>query len=356
MRHISFPSIEQFRNVVRQVRDRANYHQVPLPKLKFNGSVKLHGTNAGVVLDPQSGELWCQSREQIITLTADNAGFAKFVEANLVEVKRYLNIIAGVFGNHKIQQGDLIALYGEWCGQGIQKGVAISQVPKAFVVFAAKVMRDDESIWLTPEQLVVAADVFSREASEDVRIFSIQKFKTWEVEIDFAHPELSQNHLIELTNEVEQLCPVGKAFGIEGIGEGIVWRCVTIWNFPGVPDDIDAYVKTGDLIFKVKGEKHSDSKVKKLVTVDVEKVNSINEFVASVITDHRLEKMLEKLTLAGLVLEPQSIPEFLKLVGTDVLKEEVDTLEESNLNRKEVMAAVNKAARQWFLSKVNSTL
>jgi hypothetical protein len=131
--------------------------------------------------------------------------------------------------------------------------------------------------------------------------------------------------LIEITNEVEKQCPVGKTFGVEGIGEGVVWRCISEWTENNLNQ-----IKTTDLIFKVKGEKHSDTKVKKLANVDVEKVNSINEFVEKVLTEHRLEKMLELIKQDGYELIPQSIPFFLKLIGQDIIKEELDTMGETD--------------------------
>ena len=84
-KHISFPSIEQFRNVVKQVRDRAKFYQVPVPTITFTGTVKLHGTNAAVCqyVDPKSDvPTWVQSRSNVITPENDNAGFASFVKAN----------------------------------------------------------------------------------------------------------------------------------------------------------------------------------------------------------------------------------------------------------------------------------
>jgi len=368
MIHIGFPSINQFRNVVKLVSDRSKYHGVPLPKLTFNGSVKLHGTNAGVIKDPMTGEVWCQSREQLITPEKDNAGFARFIsELPSPGIDAYFNIALGVYGNHKLLPGQLICIYGEWCGQGIMKGVAISQVTKRFVVFGIKVytpgmVTEDgqdggDSVWFTPDQLIMTQHLYEHETGQIFEnknsIYSIQKFQTWTVEIDFAHPELIQNQLVALTDGVEECCPVGKSFGVDGIGEGIVYKCISVWNLPAIPDDLDVSIKTSDLIFKVKGPKHSDTKVKTTANVDVEKVNNINEFASNVCTDHRLEKMVEKLKEAGIEMEVQSIGQFLKLVGVDVLKEETDTLEASGLDRKDVMPAVNALARQWFLTLIN---
>lgn len=376
MQMVKFPSIDQFRNVVKQVRDRAKYHGQPLPVLQFNGSVKLHGTNASVIKDPRTGEIWCQSREQIITPEKDNMGFARFIsELPGRGIDTYFNIAATVYGHNNIKQGDLIGIYGEWCGQGVMKGVAISQVPKRFVVFGIKVytpgaVTEDgqdggESHWFPPKQLVQVQDLFNHELwmtlgskdgdSHKNGIFSIQEFQTWTVDIDFAHPELIQNYLVELTDNVEKQCPVGKAFGVDGIGEGIVWRCISGWSFP-FDSGIDVsmvQIKTHDLIFKVKGEKHSDTKVTKTAAVDVEKVATIKEFASNVCTDHRLEKMVEKMKETGVEVNLQNTGQFLKLVGSDVIKEESDTIEASGLDRKDVMPAVNATARQWYMKLVN---
>jgi hypothetical protein len=45
--HVTFPSIEQYRNVCKLVRERAQHDGLPLPILTFFGSVKLHGANSG---------------------------------------------------------------------------------------------------------------------------------------------------------------------------------------------------------------------------------------------------------------------------------------------------------------------
>ena len=92
---VTFPSIEQFRNVVREVKHKATYvgqdendqpiynPSAVLPTLSFLGSVKLHGTNAGIVYnwDELAFEYvpHVQSKNQIITPIKDNAGFATFV-------------------------------------------------------------------------------------------------------------------------------------------------------------------------------------------------------------------------------------------------------------------------------------
>lgn len=355
MKHISFPSIEQYRNVVKTVQERCRFHEEPLPRLAFHGTVKLHGTNSSVAY--RDGVLWAQSRSQIITPESDNAGFARFVNEHSDDLTKFC-VRALSYGS-----GDTAVVYGEWCGRGIQKGVAVSQLEKKmFIIFAIRVVdsADDEASTWFDSNLV--ANVFDEARLNDGvstdQIDCIERFKTWDIEIDMAFPQAKQNLLGELTLEVEQECPVGAELGVKGVGEGIVWRCEGIATSklaqPFVPYRVD------DLVFKVKGEKHSDTKVKTLAAVDLEKVQNIKEFVEKVITDHRLEKGVDHLKATATAfpfrLDVKMTGDFLKWVGGDVLKEEADLMTESGLDRKAVMSEVNRAARQWFMTRLNEEI
>jgi hypothetical protein len=156
--------------------------------------------------------------------------------------------------------------------------------------------------------------------------------------IDFSKPEEFQNDLVDLTVKVEQQCPVALAHGVEGIGEGIVWWAALAEGF-----------NTEGLIFKVKGEKHSETKVKTLAAVDVEKIGNIRELVSAIVTPHRLEKKLE-----GIPMENTSIGAYIKTVTEDVKKEESDTIEASGLPITDVMRGVAMAAKQFFMERLNA--
>lgn len=308
MEHKEFPSIEQFRNVVKLVRERAQFDGKPLPSLLFYGSVKLHGTNAGVGFDGK-GEIYCQSRSRVITPEDDNMGFAKWVDANRTAFPLLASSV----------------IYGEWCGQGIMKGVAIAQLPKMFVPFAVRT----NDRWWTPEEM--------RTFFFHSGLRCIYDFQNWTMMIDFSRPEEFQNQLGELTQSVEDECPVGKALGVSGTGEGIVW-----WAAPC--DDFN----TEDLIFKVKGAKHSETHVKTLAAVDTEKIANIRELIATIATRHRLEKKLE-----GIELDIKNTGTYMKTVTADVMKEESDTIEASGLPLTDVMRGVSMAAKQFFMETLN---
>ena len=42
---IKYPHIERFENIKKYIEEKCNYDKVPLPVLKFTGTIKLHGAN-----------------------------------------------------------------------------------------------------------------------------------------------------------------------------------------------------------------------------------------------------------------------------------------------------------------------
>lgn len=72
MDFVKYPKIGQYRNVVKEVSDYCEHNNKELPVITFHGTVKLHGTNAGISFDPNTNELQAQSRNRIITPESDN--------------------------------------------------------------------------------------------------------------------------------------------------------------------------------------------------------------------------------------------------------------------------------------------
>jgi hypothetical protein len=344
MEHIPYPSIEQFRSIVKKVNDRCAYAgKLVRPSLHFSGAVKLHGTNASVVYSEQSGvgEVYVQSRNKVLTLEDDNAGFAQ--QASLDDWSEGLRAILRVCGH---AEAHTVVVYGEWCGGNIQRGVALNQLPKMFVVFAIKILRGApetlSSAWVDQISLPVAVCVLKSFAKHTL-VYATSDFTTWQVKIDFNEPELVSNDLADLTAEVERKCPVGAALGVEGVGEGIVWTCTDEETLYGM--------RTDDLVFKVKGQKHSDSKVRTLASVDIEKLATAKACAEAVATSHRFEKAIEALRLTNPEQDSfavESLGDFLKLVSSDVSKKETDTIQGNGLHIKDVMRDVQRLAKLWF--------
>jgi hypothetical protein len=315
----SFSKIGQFRNVVKVVKDQCEHHFKPLPVLEFKGTVKLHGTNAAVGLS-KDGKFWTQSRSSIITPMKDNAGFSNYAYKHKAE---FISILSKHLGDN-----DRVIMYGEWCGEGIQKGVGICEVSKRFVVFALKGLSADEDsdkgTWLP---MVISLDM------PLINLYFINNFQQYSIKIDFNYPEASTEELIALTIKVEDECPVSKRFGVEGIGEGIVWSC-------------------GDYRFKVKGEKHANSKVSTLkpkVAIAPEVLKARKDFLEYAVTEARLNQGLENVELVD-----KSIGKFIGWISKDVWAEEKDVLEASGLTMKDVSGLIIKKSRSWFIDKLNA--
>lgn len=344
MRMIKYPSIEQFKSVIRNVQHKSRYkgkdengepfydNLVKLPTLKFRGTEKLHGTNAAVGYD-SSGNIWFQSRENIITPEKDNAGFAMFAHSKL-------DILRKIFSNLHVAENESIMIYGEWCGGNIQKGVAISGLTKMFVIFDIAFVEEDKRTWFKPrtiEATLNGAD--SRRNLNANNIYFIEDFKTWEIDIDFNNPHIAQNELIKLTLEIEEESVVGKHFGNEGIGEGIVWKCIE-----------DGYNDSG-FWMKVKGEKHAgSSKVKVLAPIDVEKVENLNKLIEKITPEWRLQQILQKTfdTLNGGEINMKGMGNFIKNMMSDILKEELDVISKSGFTTKDLGSGVAKVCREYI--------
>jgi hypothetical protein len=98
----------------------------------------------------------------------------------------------------------------------------------------------------------------------------------------------------------------------------------------------------------VKGEKHSSSKVKTLAAVDVEKVNSIKEFVDYAVTESRFNQGIEKTFPNNEPIDVKKMGALIKWVTDDIIKEEIDTMKASNLEPKDVNKYVSTKVRDMF--------
>lgn len=352
MKHISYPSIEQFRTIVTNLNRQFTFiglddegkgiydPSIQKPTLTFTGTVKLHGTNAGVSFNPIDG-MWAQSKENVITVTKDNAGFAFFVETNK---DVFLSLIDKIIIRTGINPNTHnISIFGEWAGAGIQKKVGITNIPKSFFIFGVKISpldnpNDSETVVDGVKSTAYWVDSSYLESPEH-KIYNIENFKTFEVEVDFNRPDIAQNKFIELTMEVEEECPVAKEFGFSGLGEGIVFR--TLYR--------DTYHR-----FKSKGEKHAaSSKVKTLKVVDNERISRLLEVADKVTPAWRLEQMLEKTFdfMNGGLMDRTKLGEFLRNVINDVIKEESDVIAESGFEPKDINKQVSDVAKKYFFEQ-----
>lgn len=318
-----FPSIESLRHIVDKVRSNAAYHGVEPPSaVGYVGTVKLHGTNAGVHI--ADGVVTAQGRNSVLTVQQDNFGFASFVHARK---EHFINFADGVNCG--------ITFYGEWIGKGIQKGVAVSQLDKQFVIFSFRYDNDDQ---VHP---IGNYDIGTVEAFNAVGIYFITQVPQYEVTIDFTpgNLEAAADRISELTLEVERECPWGALFGIKGTGEGIVW---TMKDAPG---DTSRWFKSKGLEHKKVGPRAGK------VDIDPVKAQNITELVEVILPKWRLEQGISELEQRGLKATPENTGEFIKWIHTDVLKEETDHITKSGYAWKDVVGTVSKKAKDFYFSR-----
>jgi hypothetical protein len=168
-------------------------------------------------------------------------------------------------------------------------------------------------------------------------------YKIWQFDIDFNNPLLYQNKMVDIVEkEIEPNSPLGSAMGVENnIGEGIV--CVTIY-------------KGNVHRWKVKGDKHSKTKVKKLKVVDEALEKKKIEFANMVCTPARLEQAWDNTFGLNNEKEDPNIKfmgNFLKAVMSDVIKEESDIMADMGLEPKMVGSKVSNIAKVWFMEQLN---
>lgn len=334
MKHIRYPKIGYFRNVAKTLIQRERFigfddNDEPIykdperfPIVRFNGTVKLHGTNGGVCYNSNDG-IWHQSRERILSIDDDNAGFSFFAQEREMDfLKIILNIISKEQVNPHIND---ISIFGEFVGKKIQSGVAISQMDKSFFIFGIKISPHNrpfgEPYWIDARHY----------KNEEKDIYNVYDYKKYIIDVDLNRPEDSIEEIEQKTKEVEELCPISKAFGIEGVGEGIVWQ---------------ACHGGANHRFKTKGEKHAVRKSKSIAEVSPEKLKSIKDFVDYSVTENRLEQAVANCFEEE--ISTKMLGCVLKWIVKDILEEEGDVLIKSRLEPNDVKRALSHRAKQMF--------
>lgn len=342
MRHIPMPKIPQFRNIKKLIthiarfegndeNDKPIYNDNRLPILQAYGTVKLHGTFAGVSYNTVDG-CYAESKNRILTPLSDNAEFSMFLKANY---KNFLNLINNVMHTHSINtEENTISIFGEWAGKKIQAGVGISEIDRKFFIFGVKITPNDEeksSYW-------VASNIFNLKKYDN--IYHIKEFKTFTADIDFNETDISEIDFKKMVDEVEKECPVAKHFGISGIGEGIVFTL---------------YFNGTKFRFKVKGKKHYIGcivKKQKAKSVDQQLVFD----VVQKITEMRLEQMVNESfdVINGGEICIEGMGNYLRAVKEDILAEDIDIIIDAGLTMKNINKRLHEVARDYLMEKLRT--
>lgn len=330
MTFMAWPEIEGFHNIRKFIRiDPTEWWKTRellsgTSTVTYRAKVKLHGTNAAVQVHTD-GTVICQSRESIITPEKDNAGFARWVMSNKEAWHEAMSFI----------------IYGEWIGPGIQKNVAVSQIPKkCFAVFAARLLDGSDTLVTEPGQLIGLV--------EHIPEVYVLPWYDKSINIDWKQDDVELTKTIAPINDwvlaIEDNDPwVETTFGVKGTGEGLVF-------YPNSTPHL-GFEHFTNLCFKAKGEKHKNIATAKPVQVDAASAASVDSFCELVLTQARLEQGATKVAEGALTYDMKLTGKFVAWVSADVEKETQDELAASNLTWKQVQKPLTDKARAWYLTK-----
>ena len=322
-----FEKIQHFSHFLAYMRKYRSW----VKSVTLEGSVKLHGTNAGLNLTPD-GKLWAQSRRRRLTVDSDNFGFASWADTNKDALRSCLE---GIAKENKVAD---LTIYGEWIGSGIQQKVAVSKMPRHFVPFAMH----SEHGWHYIRG-------FEMEKLATARIPAIQSRRSCVEYITVAldGTESAIRMLHGLTEAVDKECPYARCFGMVGCGEGWVW----------IPTHIDGKKLDRpdyDLAFKTKGDSHTQTKQKSGVKEDKYGDPELIAYVGSLSTHERFIQGVQHLRDTGKELAPKSIPDYILWLNADLEAEEGLIIEQKGLDAKAVRKMFTRDAISWFKSYLES--
>eukprot|EP00026_Physarum_polycephalum_P012241 Phypoly_transcript_12529.p1 GENE.Phypoly_transcript_12529~~Phypoly_transcript_12529.p1 ORF type:complete len:363 (+),score=73.65 Phypoly_transcript_12529:22-1089(+) len=322
---------------------------VPPGVLTYKGKIKLHGNNGGINITGSEGcyTVQAQSRNQFLTPTKDLDGFAKWTEANKDAFIHARKALKAAFPTT-----EKTVVFGEWCGEGIQKKVSLCRIGrKIFAVFSLMV---DQGLISEPS---VIAKFFPPQLPENMHIIPWMTSEECgeAIGLDFNkvdHLEAEVVKINSLIGRIDNSDPwVLETFKVDGPGEGVVWYPVSLQTEIGeIP--IMQSEHFSELAFKAKGEKHAVVKQDKPAQIQPQIAAGVPEFVAMFVTEGRGEQGLSKVCENGEKPSKAHTAKFIQWMVDDVKKESGTELEASGLTWKQVEKEVSNAARKWFLAHV----
>lgn len=359
---IPFGSIEKFKNIYEKIERRYGANKIneegkltnQMPLITFEGTVKVHGTNGGVVVW-SDGEVTYQSRSRIVSLYQDNAGF--YMWASSLGTDHWQGLTANL-----LESCDAVAIFGEWAGDNIQAGVAVSGMSKRFIIFSVQKITKNPDFGKATEDGKVDEQQYFREfvpldletqatlkLSHDCHLS--HEFGTFKLPVDFSDPAEAMETLNKITLEIEQNCPVGAILNPKSentIGEGLVWQ--------GTDEAGNFYQ------FKDKGKLHErgkgDKKPKLPKTLTPEQKQAVDGFMQSALTMDRLLQGLEVMQEMQHEIIRKNTNVYLKWVMSDIHKEHGSELRELadgfQITWKQIGGSVTRTVREFYLENAKT--
>lgn len=353
-----FPKITAKTSVIHQA---VRNHTPPLAshELPVVGTVKLHGTHADVVFPSpaSSDEFRLQSRNRTtLTLENDNQGFAAFVLARKCRLLELKNRIMDRYqylrpGAPSFPADHPLIIAGEFVGSGLTQltGTAINTLPyQSFVVLGLKIAGK----WQLDEDY---ASICQGEEFERDRIYHISCGGIIKETLDIRRTGANIDNLLNHMNAAAARCPFAASLGIEGGGEGIVWKPYTA-RTDETMGDVRSYwppefwLKTKAEEFWATQKITAQPKYRLGATRD-----TAAQFARAAVSERRLQQGLEYLEEMGMDTTKKTCTgDFIKWLSKDVMVEEALEIKKLGVPDHWVTTEVRMIAIAWFKKRIEA--
>jgi len=308
-----------------------------LDPIPIVGTVKLHGTHADILIH-NDDQIVFQSRGIVgLQPTRDNAGFATAMSQKTKALLRLRDLFKARFSqlnpDTPFDPNYPVLIAGEWIGEKIQKDVAISKLSKRFVIISVNI----NGQWQKDSD-------YGGIALPNHDIYNISRAGVSNYTLYPENVQRTVDELESLTEQVAQRCPFAATFGLEGEGEGIVWK-------PALPP----YNANPELWFKTKGGRFKPTFACP-PWPSPESAEQNREAAATVAkvwtSEQRLEQGLEYMTERHIRKNMKGLSAFLKWVQNDILVEEKGYIAEHKIDAQTLRIEIAKIAKPWYLERM----
>jgi hypothetical protein len=311
---------------------------VTLDSIPIVGSVKLHGTHADILIYSDDRIVF-QSRNIVgLQVAKDNAGFAATMSQKTKALLRLRDLVVARFSKINpeisVEPSLPVLIAGEWIGESIQKGVAISKLSKRFVIISINV----NGQWQKDSD-------YSGIALPNHDVYNVSRAGVFNRILYPENPQRTINDLETLAEEVARQCPFAATFGLDGEGEGIVWKPA-----------LAPYNSNPSLWFKTKGGRFKPTYARppRQSPESAEQDREAAAAVAKIWTsEQRLEQGLDYMKEHGIQRIMKNFSPFLKWVQNDIVVEEKRYIAEHKIDALMLRIEVAKIAKPWYVERLN---
>jgi hypothetical protein len=241
----------------------------------------------------------------------------------------------------EIEDEHPLIVAGEWIGPGIQKGVAISELPKRLLVIISISINGR---WQPDEDY---ADI----SHPEVGIHHVSRGGIFRHSIPMATSEEMETALATLqplADAVEKECPFAKTFGLVGQGEGIVFKS----TLGTLGEDAKFWLKVKGPI--TRGGGLYLPKLKK-EGPGLEQMELAKTFAQLTVTEPRLEQGLDYLRETGVERSKRGVSTFLSWLNEDIEIEEKREIEQLGVDKRLLKQQVVAIGRTWYFRLLQET-